>query len=327
MATPHVAGAWALMKQAKPTATVDEILAAFTSTGVMVTDTGKCPTIAKKRINVSEAYRSTGGKLTLTIIKSGKGSGTVSSLPAAIDCGATCSATFDAGTLITLTATADTDSTFSGWTGGGCSGTGACELTINSNTTLTASFTGTCEYVLNPDHKSFGSKGGTATVKVKATGEEACAAPAISVSDPWITATLNSFSRNKGSVKVFVYYNDNPDGRNGSVTIGGETYTIEQDETKCGFTALDPTNESFQAAEDSGSFTVRVDGDCAWTATPVPPADEWITISSGDAGSGTRTVSFDVSQNDTDAKRVGKIAVTMTDYPEKKKSFTVKQAK
>jgi subtilisin family serine protease len=39
MASPHVAGAWAILKQAKPGATVDEVLQALTDTGVMITDT------------------------------------------------------------------------------------------------------------------------------------------------------------------------------------------------------------------------------------------------------------------------------------------------
>jgi subtilisin family serine protease len=38
MAAPHVAGAWALMKQRKPLAVVTEILNAFTATGAQVTD-------------------------------------------------------------------------------------------------------------------------------------------------------------------------------------------------------------------------------------------------------------------------------------------------
>src|SRR5438046_1223393 len=39
MAAPHVAGTWAVLKQAKPTANVDEILQALTGTGVMIEDT------------------------------------------------------------------------------------------------------------------------------------------------------------------------------------------------------------------------------------------------------------------------------------------------
>jgi subtilisin len=38
MAAPHVAGAWAILKQAAPTASVDDILQAFTSTGLPITD-------------------------------------------------------------------------------------------------------------------------------------------------------------------------------------------------------------------------------------------------------------------------------------------------
>jgi hypothetical protein len=78
---------------------------------------------------------------TLSVSKSGSGSGTVASSPAGISCGSTCSSSFGAGTQVTLTATADSGSTFTGWSGGGCSGTGACEVTLQSDTTVTASFT------------------------------------------------------------------------------------------------------------------------------------------------------------------------------------------
>ena len=57
MAAPHVAGAWALMKQSYPTATVSEILNSFTSTGLSVTD-GGCSSVTKQRINVHEAFSS-----------------------------------------------------------------------------------------------------------------------------------------------------------------------------------------------------------------------------------------------------------------------------
>jgi subtilisin family serine protease len=325
MATPHAAGAWALLKQAKPTATVDEILNAFTSTGLNVTDTGKCASVTKKRITVYEAYQTLGGKRVLTVKKSGKGSGRVTASPPGIDCGDQCSASYDAGTTITLTAVPESESILSGWSGGGCSGAGTCSLIMNGSTTVTALFTDPCTYIISPEEKAFPSKGGRATIKVKATGEGNCASPEVSVSDSWITATLSSFKKNTGFVDVFTYYNDNPEPRTGTVTIADETLTIEQAETTCKIGSLDPPVESFEGAEDSGSFIVDAETDCEWTAQVDPPADGWITITSGSTGSGNRKVSFNVSQNDTDKRRTGKVTVFLTHAPTKKKIFTVKQ--
>ena len=69
----------------------------------------------------------------LTVTKSGAGTGTVSSTPAGIDCGLTCTASFDYNTPVTLTATADPGSTFAGWSGA-CSGVDpVCTVTVNAD--------------------------------------------------------------------------------------------------------------------------------------------------------------------------------------------------
>jgi FtsP/CotA-like multicopper oxidase with cupredoxin domain len=47
---------------------------------------------------------------------------------------------YDSITSITLTATPDANYTFTGWSGGGCSGTGTCTLTLSADTTVTANF-------------------------------------------------------------------------------------------------------------------------------------------------------------------------------------------
>ena len=78
---------------------------------------------------------------TLTVSKSGSGSGTVTSSPAGVDCGAGCVGSFATGSSVTLTATAAAGSVFAGWSGGGCSGTGTCHVTMNSDETVTATFT------------------------------------------------------------------------------------------------------------------------------------------------------------------------------------------
>jgi uncharacterized repeat protein (TIGR01451 family) len=92
---------------------------------------------------------SIGSLYTLTLSKTGNGS--VSSIPAAISCGTGCSnasATFLQGSQVLLTPTPTAGATFLGWTGGGCTGTGSCTITLSANTTVTAAFSlvngGTC---------------------------------------------------------------------------------------------------------------------------------------------------------------------------------------
>jgi uncharacterized repeat protein (TIGR02543 family) len=103
-------------------------------------------------------------KYTLTVSKSGNGSGTVTSSPSGIDCGGSCSHAFAAGTSVTLTAAPAAGSTFAGWSGGSCSGTGTCTVSISSDRTVTATFnlsSATC-YSLTTSAKPNGS--GTVTV-------------------------------------------------------------------------------------------------------------------------------------------------------------------
>jgi hypothetical protein len=76
----------------------------------------------------------------LSVTLSGDGVGTVTSSAAGIDCGTACSASFDLASLVTLTATAGQDSMFSGWSGGICSGTEPCMVTVAQLNAVTATF-------------------------------------------------------------------------------------------------------------------------------------------------------------------------------------------
>jgi hypothetical protein len=76
----------------------------------------------------------------LTINKSGIGSGVVTSNPAGIQCGQDCSQDYFDDTVVTLYATPASNSWFSGWSGGGCTGSLVCTLTMTEARNVTANF-------------------------------------------------------------------------------------------------------------------------------------------------------------------------------------------
>ena len=76
----------------------------------------------------------------LTVVKAGTGDGSVTSSPAGISCGSACNQAFQKVTKVKLTAKANPDSIFTGWSGGGHTGTKPCQVTVDSPITITASF-------------------------------------------------------------------------------------------------------------------------------------------------------------------------------------------
>ena len=110
-------------------------------------------------VSVVNLVSGSSGPYTLSVVKAGTGSGTVTSVPAGIDCGTTCAYDYAANTSVTLTATPADGSTFAGWSGGGCSGTGACTVSMTAAVTVTATFdlsTASC-YSLTTTVKPAGS--------------------------------------------------------------------------------------------------------------------------------------------------------------------------
>ena len=69
----------------------------------------------------------------LSLAKAGSGAGTVG-------CVGSCSAAYPNGSIVTLTAAPATGSAFAGWSGGGCSGTGGCIVTMTGDQAVTATF-------------------------------------------------------------------------------------------------------------------------------------------------------------------------------------------
>jgi len=79
----------------------------------------------------------------LGVNMAGNGSGLVTSDPVGINCqsgGGQCTAAFDYGTVVTLTAVVNTGSIFTGWSGA-CTGTDDCVVTMDMMQLVTATFT------------------------------------------------------------------------------------------------------------------------------------------------------------------------------------------
>jgi hypothetical protein len=88
----------------------------------------------------NEASKILAQQFVLTVNTGGSGTGTITSSPSGINCTSSCSGTYNAGTVVTLTATPVSGSTFTGWSGGTCSGTGVCSISLSSNMSDTANF-------------------------------------------------------------------------------------------------------------------------------------------------------------------------------------------
>ena len=77
---------------------------------------------------------------TVTVAVSGNGTGTVRSTPDGISCPGTCTMSVADGAQVSLTAAPGAMTSFLGWSGGACTGTGACALTVTSDVTVNAPF-------------------------------------------------------------------------------------------------------------------------------------------------------------------------------------------
>jgi len=104
--------------------------------------TGDCTVTMDDAVAVTATFNQQAPpqRFTLTVQKSGLGIGSVTSIPGGINCGLSCSATYDGGTTVTLNAQPGLLSSFVGWSGGGCSGTGPCSVSLGGNTAVTATF-------------------------------------------------------------------------------------------------------------------------------------------------------------------------------------------
>jgi hypothetical protein len=113
----------------------------------------------------------------LDVTRSGAGAGTVTSLPARIDCGSTCSGEFFEGITVTLTATPASGSRFAGWSGA-CLGAGTCAVEIGESQSVNAEFVPSSSGDETGGNGEPGAGGTTTTTTTDAGASKAAAGPA-----------------------------------------------------------------------------------------------------------------------------------------------------
>ena len=144
------------------------------------------PTAAGPRTVSLTISATPGGSVTLTATEPGQyrvtvtvsGAGTVTSAPAGINCGETCSMLFDPG-AVTLTAQPANGSSvrFAGWSDAGCPGSSrSCALDVTAPTTVTASFTPVAANLIFVTAGTFPANLGSATAYDAKCNEAATAA-------------------------------------------------------------------------------------------------------------------------------------------------------
>ncbi|WP_320178476.1 BACON domain-containing protein [Roseovarius pacificus] len=158
-----------------------------------------------------------------------------------------------------------------------------------------------CTFAIAPTAQNFAASGATGA-SLGVTAGTGCAWTAVS-NDGWITVTGGGSSSGNGSVTYDVAATAGP-ARTGTISVAGQTYTVNQ-ASGCTF-AISPGSQNFSAAGGTGaSITVTAGTGCAWTAVS---NDGWVTVASGNAGSGNGSVTFEVAAN-TGPARTGTLTV------------------
>ena len=106
--------------------------------GDCTNDSGPCEVVVEGSPSITAHFTA---QHAVSIKKGGTGAGSVVSDPAGVNCGGICLGYFTDGETVTLSAIPSGHSSFTGWSGEGCSGTGTCQVPIGVSTkTVTATF-------------------------------------------------------------------------------------------------------------------------------------------------------------------------------------------
>lgn len=159
-----------------------------------------------------------------------------------------------------------------------------------------------CSYSVPSTCLTFGGAGSSATINV--TSAPGCAWIA-NTDVNWISFASSTFDAGNNPVAFEVRGNLTGEGRQGTISIGGNFITLMQSVPTCTF-SLSPTKANFGASGGTGTITVTTQAGCVWQ--PISSVS-WITITSNQCEMGSSTMTYSVAPNNTGASRNGTITI------------------
>jgi Putative binding domain, N-terminal/Viral BACON domain len=189
-------------------------------------------------------------------------------------------------------------------TGGGSqSGNGSVQFTVAATTgparigTLTVaghafgvSQGSGCSFSISPASQTIPSHGGPGSVAVNTS--PGCPWTAAAAA-PWARITSGQSGAGPGTVAFTVDGTPTSQPRSTSLSIAGQTFTINQDGAPCLY-VVSPAAVALEAGGGSGVFEVNTPEGCGWTAAS---NDGWLRVTAGTSGSGDGAVSFTADAN------------------------------
>ena len=160
-----------------------------------------------------------------------------------------------------------------------------------------------CSYTVSPTIQAMPVAGGPGLTDV--TAPAGCAWTAVSNNTGWLTVTSGANGNGNGTVGFSTTANPNGTQRNGSITIGGQTFSVNQAAAPCTYT-LTPPSQSVAPTGGTDSTAVAAPNGCAWTAVS---NTGWLTVTSGASGNGNGTVVFSRTANPNGTERNGSITI------------------
>jgi all-beta uncharacterized protein/BACON domain-containing protein len=176
-------------------------------------------------------------------------------------------------------------------------------LTIAGETlTVTQAAASNCSFSVSPSTLSIAATGSSGT-SISVTASAGCTWTSVS-NAAWISVTSGASGSGNGTVKFSVAANSGA-GRTGTLTVAGQTITVNQAAAPCSY-SVTPTSVSVGAAGGSGTpISVSTASGCAWTAMSKA---SWVTVLTGASGTGSGSVTYSVQTNSGGA-RTGTLTV------------------